>query len=126
LESADGLTEYGDTRTGDEERFKIAYVQLWIFAIRNFYRLINLVPKSDNKQKVPGIGPDPQCLLEFTRLANALGFRSNAITSIINANADREYARNMLTIARPPGRYDYDLESEITSYYQLLTRIRAR
>jgi hypothetical protein len=26
LESADGLTEYGDTRTGDDERFEIAYV----------------------------------------------------------------------------------------------------
>ncbi|KAH8663705.1 hypothetical protein BGZ60DRAFT_379461, partial [Tricladium varicosporioides] len=108
LESADGLTEYGDTRTGDDERFEIAYVQLWMFAMRNFHRLTNLVPKSDNKQKVPSIGPDPQCLLEFARLANALGFRSNAITSILNADADREHARNMLTIARPPGRYDYD------------------
>lgn len=28
LESADGLIEYGDTRTGDDERFEIAYVQL--------------------------------------------------------------------------------------------------
>jgi hypothetical protein len=116
LESADGLTEYGDTRTGDDERFEIAYVQLWMFAIRNFYRLTNLVLKSDNKQKVPSIGLDPQCLLEFARLANALGFRSNAITSILNADADQEHARNMLTIARPPGRYDYDLESEITGH----------
>ena len=32
----------------------------------------------------------------------------------------------MLIIARPPGRYDYDLESEITGHYQLLSRIRAR
>ncbi|KAH6663814.1 hypothetical protein B0J14DRAFT_661754 [Halenospora varia] len=69
LESADGLTEYRDTRTGDEEGFQIA---------------------------------------------------------ILNADADREHARNMLTIARPPGRYDYDLKSEITGHYQLLTRIRAR
>jgi hypothetical protein len=66
---------------------------------------------------VPSIGPDPQCLLEFARLANALGFRSNAITSILNADVDREHARNMLIIARPPGRYDYNLESEITSHY---------
>ena len=126
LESADGVAQYGDIQTGDEERFEIAYVQLWMFAMRNFHRLTNLVPKSDNKQKVPSIGPDPQCLLEFARLADALGFRSNAITSILNADADREHARNMLTIARPPGRYDYDLESEITGHYQLLTRIRAR
>jgi hypothetical protein len=126
LESADGLTEYGDTRTGDEERFEIAYVQLWMFAICNFHRLTNLVPKSDNQTKGVEYRPRLQCLLEFARLANALGFRSNAITSILNADADREYARNMLTIARPPGRYDYDLESEITSHYQLLTCIRAR
>ena len=94
--------------------------------MRNFHRLTNLVPKSDNKQKVPSIGPDPQCLLEFARLANALGFRSNTITSILNADADREHARNMLTIARPPGRYDYDLESEITGHCQFLTRISGR
>ncbi|CZR68461.1 uncharacterized protein PAC_18360 [Phialocephala subalpina] len=69
LKSADGLTEYSDTRTGDDERFEIA---------------------------------------------------------ILNADADREHARNMLTIARPPGRYDYDLESEITGHCQLLTRISGR
>jgi hypothetical protein len=117
LESADGVAQYGDIQTGDEERFEIAYVQLWMFAMRNFHRLTNLVPKSDNKQKVLSIGPDPQCLLEFARLADALGFKSNAITSILNADANREYARNILTIARPPGRYDYNLELEITSYY---------
>jgi DNA repair exonuclease SbcCD ATPase subunit len=125
LESADELTEYGDTRTGDEEGFQIAYVQLWMFAMRNFHRLTSLVPKSDNKQKVSSSGPDPQCLLEFARLANALGFRSNAITSILNADADREHARSMLTIARPPDRFGYDLESEITGHCQLLERIRA-
>jgi hypothetical protein len=32
----------------------------------------------------------------------------------------------MLTIARPPGRYDYNLELEITGHYQLLTRIHIR
>lgn len=32
----------------------------------------------------------------------------------------------MLTITRPPGRYDYDLESEITGHYQLLTRINSK
>ena len=59
LESADGLTKYRDTRTGDEEGFQIAYVQLWMYAMRNFYRLISLVPKSDNKLKVLSFGPDP-------------------------------------------------------------------
>jgi hypothetical protein len=48
---------------------------------------------------------------------DALGFKSNAIISILNADIDQEHARNMLTIARPPSKYNYDLESEITGYY---------
>jgi hypothetical protein len=32
----------------------------------------------------------------------------------------------MLIIARPLGRYNYNLESEITGYCQLLTRISGR
>jgi hypothetical protein len=87
-----------------------------MFIIYNFYRLINLVSKSDNKQKVPSIGLDPQCLLEFTRLINALRFRSNIITSILNTNIDREYTRNIFIIARPLGRYNYNLELEIIGH----------
>jgi hypothetical protein len=59
LESADGLTEYSDTWTGDEEGFQITYVQLWVFAMRNFYCLTSLLPKSDEKRKVLSSGPDP-------------------------------------------------------------------
>ncbi|CAD6446230.1 9af29918-80fd-47c1-9331-5f0aad3ba491 [Sclerotinia trifoliorum] len=126
LENANGLTKYGDMQMDNEEEFQIAYVQMCMLAMRDFHRLTSVIPKSDNKQKVLSIGPDPQCLLEFARLANALGFRSNAITSSLNADADREHAKNMLTIARPPAKYDYDLETEITGHCQLLTGINDR
>ena len=94
-----------------------------MFAICDFYRLTNLIPKLDNKQKMSNIGPNPSYLLEFVRLVNALGFKSNTIISILNANTDQKHPRNILTITRPPGRYDYNLKSEITGHCQLLTHI---
>ncbi|KAG9241344.1 hypothetical protein BJ878DRAFT_428324, partial [Calycina marina] len=108
LEYADGRTEAANVTMEEEGQFQIAYIQLWMFSMRNYPYLTNLVPKTDGKHKVSSIGPDPEWQRGFAAIAKAFGFESTAINLLLEEDPDRVNVRDMLSKARPPNRFEYD------------------
>lgn len=49
LEYADGMMEMANVSMEEQDNFQLAYIQLWMFSMRNYPRLTNLVPKTDSK-----------------------------------------------------------------------------
>jgi hypothetical protein len=124
LEYADGWTEAVNIPMEEEGQFQIAYIQLWMFSMRNYPRLTNLVPKTDGKHKVSCIGPDLEWQRGFAAIAKAFGFESTAINLLLEEDPDRVNVRDMLSKARPPNRFEYDLQAETQSHCELLHRIQ--
>ncbi|KFY01356.1 hypothetical protein O988_02795 [Pseudogymnoascus sp. VKM F-3808] len=124
LEYVDGLKEATNASIEEECQFQVAYIQLWMFAMRNYPRLTRLFPKTDSKHKVPSTGPDPEWLRKFAAFAKALGFVSTAINRLLEEDPDFVNVRDMLSKARPPNRFVYDVQSQTRSHCELLRRIR--
>jgi hypothetical protein len=95
-----------------------------MFSMRNYPHLTNLVPKTDGKHKVSSIGPDPEWQRGFAAIAKAFGFESTAINLLLEEDPDRVNVRDMLSKARPPNRFEYDLQAETQSHCELLHRIQ--
>jgi len=108
----------------EEGQFQIAYIQLWIFLMCNYPRLTNLIPKTDDKHKVSYIRPDLEWQRGFAIIAKAFGFESKAINFLLKENPDRINVRDILSKARPPNRFEYDLQAETQSHCELLHRIQ--
>ncbi|KAL5350973.1 hypothetical protein ACLOAV_004546 [Pseudogymnoascus australis] len=124
LEYVDGLKEAANASIEEEGQFQIAYIQLWMFAMRNYPRLTNLFPKTDSKHKVSSTGPDPEWLRKFAAFAKALGFISKAINRLLEEDPDFVNVRDMLSKARPPNKFVYDVQSQTRSHCELLRRIQ--
>lgn len=124
LEYADGLKETANVSIEEEGQFQVAYIQLWMFAMRNYPRLTKLFPKTDGKHKVSSTGPDPEWQRKFAAFAKALGFISKAINRLLEEDPDFVNVRDMLSKARPPNRFMYDVQSETHSHCELLRRIQ--
>lgn len=124
LEYADGLREAANVSIEEEGQFQVAYIQLWMFAMRNYPRLTKLFPKTDGKHKVSSTGPDPEWQRKFAAFAKVLGFRSKAIIRLLEEDPDFVNVRDMLSKTRPPNRFVYDIQSETHSHCELLRRIQ--
>ncbi|KFY09427.1 hypothetical protein V491_08178, partial [Pseudogymnoascus sp. VKM F-3775] len=124
LEYADGLTQEANFVMEEEDQFQIAYIQLWMFAMRNYPRLTSLVPKTDSNHKVLSTGPDPEWQRKFAVTAKALGFKSTAIDRLLEEDPDLANVRDMLSKARPPDKFMYDVQAETHSHCELLRRIQ--
>ncbi|KAL5344813.1 hypothetical protein ACLOAV_010210 [Pseudogymnoascus australis] len=124
LEYADGLTQEANFVMEEEDQFQIAYIQIWMFAMRNYPRLTSLVPKTDSNHKVVSTGPNPEWQRKFAVTATALGFKSKAINRLLEEDPDHVNVRDMLSKARPPDKFMYDLQAETHSHCKLLRRIQ--
>ncbi|KFY02467.1 hypothetical protein V490_00495 [Pseudogymnoascus sp. VKM F-3557] len=124
LEYADGLTQEANFVMEEEDQFQIAYIQIWMFAMRNYPRLTSLVPKTDSNHKVVSTGPSPEWQRKYAVTATALGFKSNAINRLLEEDPDAANVRDMLSKARPPDKFMYDVQAETHSHCELLRRIQ--
>jgi hypothetical protein len=95
-----------------------------MFSMYNYPRLTNLVPKTDGKYKVSCIGPDLEWQRGFAVIAKAFGFELMAINLLLEEDPDRVNVQDMLLKARPPNRFEYDLQAKTQSYCELLYRIQ--
>jgi hypothetical protein len=89
LEYANGWTEAINIPMEEDGQFQIAYIQLWMFSMRNYPCLTNLVPKTDGKHKVSCIGPDLEWQRGFVAIAKAFEFESTAINLLLEEDPDR-------------------------------------
>lgn len=126
LEYEDGVTKESDVQMDEESLFQTSYLQLWIFAMRNFPKLTYLSSKRDSKNKVAIPGPDPHFQFAFASTAKALGFESNSITALLSMDPLHAHARDMLSKAKPPSQFEYDCEYYAEAHADLLRQIQTR
>ncbi|KFY66254.1 hypothetical protein V496_02131 [Pseudogymnoascus sp. VKM F-4515 (FW-2607)] len=126
LEYEDGVTKETDVQMDQESLFQTSYLQLWMFAMRNFPKLTYLSSKRNRKNKVAIHGPDPHFLFAFASTAKALGFESSSITGLLSMNPLHAHARDMLTKAKPPSQFEYDFDHHTEAHADLLRQIQTR
>jgi hypothetical protein len=118
------LRPYGGTIT---DRINLGTFQLWLFAARNFTYLIKEYPKKEDGRPPPRLEePDPSTWSAFATLAYNLGFTSDEILRMKNANPDLEVARAALLEARKPPRFRYDsaaFQSQIMAMFATATEV---
>ncbi|KDN68704.1 putative conserved hypothetical protein [Colletotrichum sublineola] len=110
------VTVPGDTAT----RFDLGCRQLWLAAFREFRELPADVKKQDVLAKARKRA-DETTLFEFASLANALGFKSDDLSTIMRESPDFEVAKRLLLSARKPEQYRYpDFEESLTKITKIL------
>lgn len=84
-----------------------AYLQLWLFALRNFPEMTNVAPrKQANTEKPAVVEPSPVIWKAFAVLAKDLGFRTSAIEALLQNNALRQLAVQLV------GQCGYTVDAE--------------
>jgi hypothetical protein len=91
------------------DQFEFGYRQLYLFALREFARMIGECPKKEKDQPKPTIEePDPVTWYRFALLADRLGFDSEVIRKLKADDPYRAEARNFLLKHNPPELYTFD------------------
>ncbi|KAH0542481.1 hypothetical protein FGG08_003152 [Glutinoglossum americanum] len=85
-----------------------AYLQLWIYAMRNFPEMVAVAPKKELGQEKPVVlEPNPKLWIEISKMAVSLGFRTPKALKWGKQNPDESVARAFLLRARPPTKYEF-------------------
>ncbi|EGX47297.1 hypothetical protein AOL_s00088g12 [Orbilia oligospora ATCC 24927] len=80
-----------------EELFSAVYLQIWIYAMRNFHMLSNSPRKDPGYPKPQFKGTHPFFAFRLALLARELGFENTLVDEILHENAYRNVARAVLS-----------------------------
>jgi hypothetical protein len=84
-------------------------LQLWLFPMRHFDKLVRECPRKEEKQDLPvPKEPSPFLWYRYGVLADSLGFATKQISSLKSKNPDMEVAYSALLEARDPDYFIYD------------------
>ncbi|KAI9777791.1 MAG: hypothetical protein M1839_008586 [Geoglossum umbratile] len=110
-----------------------AYMQLWIYAMRNFPEMVAVAPKKELGQEKPVVlESSPELWIELSKLAISLGFRTSKALKMRKQNPDESIARAFLLRARPSTKYKFTgitIDAAIKRIAEILSmaeRIKAR
>ncbi|KAA8622017.1 DUF3723 domain-containing protein [Pyrenophora tritici-repentis] len=80
-----------------DDKFEIGFQQLYLFAMRESWNLVNDCPLKERARKTPSTrSPDPIVWHGFAQLAYTLGFESPEIQRLRQMNPSEEKARQVL------------------------------
>jgi hypothetical protein len=98
------------------EAFNCSYLQLWLFAMRNFPDMTRITVKKEvTEPRRYANEPNAWLWHDFAALAARLGFSTSRISEILSTNPSMIHARRMLLDARPSDQYCFD-DGELERY----------
>lgn len=93
----------------EADQFEFGYRQLYLFALRDFTRMIGECAKKEKDQPKPTIQePDPVTWYRFALFADRLGFDSEVIRKLKANDPYQAEARSFLLKHNPPELYTFD------------------
>lgn len=73
------------------------HLQLWLFALRNFPEMTNIAPRKQANTEKPAVAePNPVIWKAFAVLAKEVGFKTPAIEDLLQSNALRQAAAQLV------------------------------
>ena len=118
-----GAQEFTFCTGSVEDQVWHGILQLWLYAMRYFDRLVGECPKKEEKQALPA-PQKPSSLLwhKFGLLADTLGFATKEIKILKQKNPDAEVAYAALLEARDTDYFTYD-ESLVLRHLRRIKRM---
>jgi hypothetical protein len=113
-----------------DDQFQFGYLEVWLFAWRDWTELIPAVPRKEVGEKTPvPQKPNPTKWYQLAATAKKCGFRSKEIERILSQDPERKSGRSFLLDARPPEEFEYnqrEFESFISQIADMLNSATRR
>jgi hypothetical protein len=111
----------------------VAYMQLWIYAMRHFPQMVAVAPKKEPGQEKPVVlEPNPALWFKISEMVADTGFRTAKALKMKRQNPDESIARAFLLRARPSTKYRFlritvdTAVKQITEILSMAKRIEAK
>jgi hypothetical protein len=118
-----GEQKYTSCTGSVEDQIWYGILQLWLYAMRHFDKLVGECPKKEEKQALPAPKkPSPLLWHRLGFLADAVGFTTKEIKDLKETNPDAEVAYAALLEARDSDYFTYD-ESLILRHLRRMKRM---